>query len=516
MDFLTALALRQPTHPAVVLGERVMDYATLEASSNRLANALLALDISSGDRCTTIGYNAPEHSIVSSATRKLVVVGLPMNYRLNAEEIRYQLDHSQSAIVFAGAQQVERVEQATACGACPELRHKVCWGLEEAPQGWLRFEELVSGGSDRPPPIESGLTGPSMTYTAGTTGNPKGAFRAQGTDPAIIQSYVRWFDLRPGDVHLVAGPLYHSAPGAFATFNTILGGTNVLLPRFDPAAALAAIERHRVTTTFMAPILLQRIVRLAADQRLEEHEHSRYDVSSMRSIVMAAAPCPFEVKRRVIEMFGEVLYEFYGSSELGCNAVMRPQDQLRKPGSCGRPCDGVEIEVLDDEGRPLPPGEAGELFIKSPQVITTYWRNERATEEARRGELFSVGDVGYLDEEGFLYISDRKRDMVISGGVNVCTTEVEHAIHAHPDVWDVAVFGIPSDEWGESVHAVVQPQSGRTLDPAQLAGWLRPRLADYKQPRSIEVRDELPRDEAGKIRKRDLREPYWQARSERV
>jgi acyl-CoA synthetase (AMP-forming)/AMP-acid ligase II len=515
MDFLTGHAQRQPLRPAVVLadaagGDLVVDFATLEARSNQLANALLELGIASGDRCTTVGYNTTEHSLIGAATRKLVVVSLPMNYRLNADEMRYQLDHSQSAIVFAGPQHVERIDEATAGGTCPELRFKVCWGVAAPPAGWLRFDDLVSRGSDQPPVIESGLTGPSMTYTAGTTGNPKGAFRAQGTDPSIIQHYMRWFDLRPGDVHLVAGPLYHSAPGAFAAINTILGGTNVLLPRFDPEAALAAIERHRVATTFMAPILLQRIV------RLEKAVRSRHDVSSMRAIVVAAAPCPFEVKRRVMELFGEVLYEFYGSSELGCNAVMKPADQLRKPGSCGRPCEGIEIAVLDDDGKPLPPGEAGELWIKSPQVITQYWRNEEATNAARRGELFSVGDVGYLDDEGFLYISDRKRDMVISGGVNICTTEIENTIHAHPAVWDVAVFGIPSDEWGESVHAIVQPQQGHPLDPDALAAWLRTRLADYKQPRSIEIRAELPRDEAGKIRKRDLREPFWSDRSIRV
>ncbi|HVS12310.1 MAG TPA: AMP-binding protein [Thermoanaerobaculia bacterium] len=508
MDFLTAHAQRQPDRPAVVCGERVLDYAALESSSNRLAHAMLELGIRSGDRSTTVGYNAPEHTVVSSATRKLVVVGLPMSYRLNAEEIRYQLAHSETAIVFSGPEQVERVESALE--ACPTVQHRVCWGVEEPPAGWIRFDDLLARGADRPPAIEAGLTGPSMTYTAGTTGNPKGAYRAEGTDPSVVGSYIRWFDLRPGDVHLVAGPLYHSAPGAFAAFNTILGGANMLMPRFDPEAALQAIERHRVTTTFMAPILLQRIVHLPAEVR------ARHDLSSMRSIVMAAAPCPFEVKRRVMELFGEVLYEFYGSSELGCNAVMRPEDQLRKPGSCGRPCEGIEVKVLDDAGRELPPGEPGELYIKSPQVITEYWHNEEATRQARRGELFSVGDVGYLDDEGFLYISDRKRDMVISGGVNICTTEVENVIHAHPDVWDVAVFGVPSAEWGESVHAVVQPRPGARIEAETLLDWLRERLAHYKLPRAVELRDALPRDEAGKIRKRELREPFWQGRATRV
>jgi long-chain acyl-CoA synthetase len=349
-----------------------------------------------------------------------------------------------------------------------------------------------------------------MTYTAGTTGNPKGAYRSRGTEPAVIERYVRWFELRPDDVHLAAGPLYHSAPGAFASFQAILGATVVVMPRFDAEEALRLVERHRCTTTFMAPTLLQRITALPAAVR------ARYDVSSMRVIIVAAAPCPFEVKRSVMELFGEVLYEFYGSSELGVNTLMLPEEQLVKPGSCGRVVEGVEVEVLDDDGRELPRGQPGELWIRSPQEITEYWRNEEATAASRRDGYFTVGDVGYLDDDGYLYIVDRKRDMVISGGVNVCTTEVENVIHGHPEVWDVAVIGIPSDEWGETVHAIVQPRPGAELDGETLLAWVAERLADYKKPRSLELRAELPRDDAGKIRKRDLREPFWAGRDRRV
>jgi acyl-CoA synthetase (AMP-forming)/AMP-acid ligase II len=512
MDFLTAHATRTPERLAVVVGDREgeeeLTYAELEERSNRLAGALLARGIASLDRCTTVGSNGTELAVIGAALRKMVAVSLPMSYRLTADEMAYQLEHSESRVVFAGPDQVERLESAAP--RCPVLELRVAWECECVPDGWLRLEDLIASGSPAPPAVEAGLTGPSMTYTAGTTGNPKGAYRARGTDPKVIESYARWFDLRPGDTHLVAGPLYHSAPAAFAAFNTILGGTNVVLRRFDAERALYAIDRHRVQTTFMAPILLQRLAGLPADVR------GRYDVSTMRSIVVAAAPCPFEVKRQILAMFGPVLYEFYGSSEVGCNAVMWPEDQLRKPGSCGRPADGVEIRVLDDDGRELPVGETGELFIRSPQVITEYWRNPDATSAARRGDFFSVGDVGYFDDDGFLYIVDRKRDMVISGGVNICTTEVENAIHAHPEVWDVAVIGIPDSEWGESVHAIVQPRPGGSLEGDGLLSWLHGRLADYKRPRSVEVCAELPRDEAGKIRKRDLREPFWRGHETRV
>jgi acyl-CoA synthetase (AMP-forming)/AMP-acid ligase II len=195
---------------------------------------------------------------------------------------------------------------------------------------------------------------------------------------------------------------------------------------------------------------------------------------------------------------------------------MLPEEQLVKPGSCGRVVEGVEVEVLDDDGRELPRGQPGELWIRSPQEITEYWRNEEATAASRRDGYFTVGDVGYLDDDGYLYIVDRKRDMVISGGVNVCTTEVENVIHGHPEVWDVAVIGIPSDEWGETVHAIVQPRPGAELDGETLLAWVAERLADYKKPRSLELRAELPRDDAGKIRKRDLREPFWAGRDRRV
>ena len=509
MDFLSAHAAQSPDRIAVALeGGAALTYAQLEEKANRLANALIELGFEQHERVTTVGYNSIEHSIVGSATRKCVLVGLPMNSRLTEEEVLYQLAHSESKAVFCGPHHVARIEAIVP--QCPTLELKVAWGVDEVPEGWHRLTDLIDSGAPTPPAIEAGVTGPTMTYTAGTTGNPKGAYRKEGTDPSIVQNYMQWFDLRPADVHLVAGPLYHSAPGAFAAFNTIFGGTNIVLPKFDAETALRCIERYQVNTTFMAPILLQRIVRLPDEVK------DRYDTGSLRSIIVAGAPCPFDTKKKVLEMFGEVLYEFYGSSEVGCNTVMRPDEHLEHPNSCGRPVDGIEIRIRDDDGNDLPVGETGELYIKSGQVITEYWKNEDATSAARDGDFFSVGDVGYVDEDGFLYIVDRKRDMVISGGVNICTSEIENVLHGHPDVWDVVVLGIPDEEWGESVHAIVEAAEGRDPDTTEIAGWLSERIADYKLPRSWEVRDSLPRDDAGKIRKRELREPFWEGHGKLV
>jgi acyl-CoA synthetase (AMP-forming)/AMP-acid ligase II len=315
----------------------------------------------------------------------------------------------------------------------------------------------------------------------------------------------------PAHVHLVAGPLYHSAPGGFAMFAHLVGSTVVVMPKFDPEAALATIERRRCTSTFMAPTLLKRIVDLPPSVR------GRYDVSSMRAIIMAAAPCPMRVKEAVVALFGTVLYEFYGSTELGINTILRPEDVLRKPGSCGRAPEGVELAIRDDDGRPVAPGQPGELFVRrNRSVFDAYWKNPEATRHTQQGEWLTVGDVAYVDDEGFVYICDRKRDMIISGGVNIYPAEIEDALHRHPKVQDAAVFGVPDDEWGERVHAAVELLPGETSTADELRAFCRQHLAGYKVPREVSFHDRLPRDSAGKLVKRLLREPHWAGRTIRV
>jgi len=266
------------------------------------------------------------------------------------------------------------------------------------------------------------------------------------------------------------------------------------------------VKEHRVTDTFSAPTQLKRIVTLPPG------ELARADVSSMRTLIANAAPVPYALKREFIEKLGDgFLYEVYGSTELGVVTVLPPEDQLRKPGSCGKTYGPIDVRIVRDDGTDAPIGERGELFIRSTLEMDGYHHtDEQLTQHG--AEWKSVGDVAYLDDEGYLYICDRKKDMIISGGVNIYPAEIEAVLHAHPDVMDAAVFGIPSDEWGESVHAVVQPRPGHTIDISVLSAYSDEHLAGFKRPRSWEVRDELPRTESGKLLKRVLRDEHWQGK----
>jgi len=506
MDLIAAQAARQPHRPALIEDERSLTWEQFFRTRNRLAHALAGLGIGAGQHAIVYAHNALENLVVGAALRALGAIGVPMNHRLTAEEVAYILDNADATAVFVGDAFLPMAERVR--GAA-RVKHWITLGAERRP--WAEaLDDLLARGDEAPPPAPSAMGG-SMVYTAGTTGKPKGALR-RVTDPQAILPRLAALDcLDPAQVHLVAGPLYHSAPGGFALYAQMVGGTVVVMRKFDPEEALRLVERHRCTTTFMAPTLLKRIVDLPAEVR------ARYDVSSMRSLVIAAAPCPMRVKEQALAMFGPVLYEFYGSTELGVNTVLRPEDVLRKPGSCGRAAPGVELAILDDDGRPAAPGTPGELFVRRYDgVFDEYYRNPAATAQTSRGEWMSVGDVAWMDAEGFVYICDRKRDMIISGGVNIYPAEIEDALHRHPAVEDAAVFGVPDPDWGERVHAAVQLRAGRGVTPGELLEFCRAHLADYKTPREVSFHEAFPRDTAGKLVKRLLREPYWAGRQTRV
>ncbi len=506
MDVVAHHAARHPDKPALIDGERILSWRELFLTRNRIAHALARLGLAAGEHAAVYAPNSADNLLAGGAVRALGAVAVPLNHRLTADEVAYILDHSDAAVVFVGDAFVPMAERVRA--AATRVRHWVVLGAERRP--WATsMEALVAAGSAEPLPERA--AGGSMIYTAGTTGKPKGALRAL-TDPAAVLPRLAALDVvDPAHVHLVAGPLYHSAPGGFAVYAHMVGNTVVVMRKFDAEDALRTIERHRCTTTFMAPTLLKRIVDLPPAVR------ARYDVSSMRSIVVAAAPCPMRVKEEVMAYFGPVLYEFYGSTELGINTVLRPADVLRKPGSCGTAAPGVDIAVLGDDGSPLPAGEPGELFVRRyPGVFEAYYKNAQATKDTMRGEWLSVGDVAWIDSESFVYICDRKRDMIISGGVNIYPAEIEDVLHRHPAIEDAAVFGVPDAEWGERVHAAVQPRAGMSLSVHDIKDFCRDRLADYKVPRDVTLHDDLPRDPAGKLVKRTLREPFWAGRDIKI
>jgi fatty-acyl-CoA synthase/long-chain acyl-CoA synthetase len=350
-----------------------------------------------------------------------------------------------------------------------------------------------------------------MVYTSGTTGKPKGALRGGSTDIAALAGLLSLIGYVPDDVYLTTGPLYHSGPGGFASIAHSLGNTIVVQHKFDPLDWLRLVETYRVTTTFTAPTPIRMVC------SLPEEVKARYDRSSIRRMIANAAPWTLALKKQYLANFPmDSLWEVYGSTELGVDAVLCPDEHLRKPGSCGLPAPGIEIRLFDDNGSEVTePYAHGEVFVRPISQFTTYYKAEDKYEADRRGEYHTVGDIGYRDEDGYLYIADRKKDMIISGGMNIYPAEIEAALDADPDVYEVAVFGVPDEEWGERVHAVVVPARPDVTD-VDIVTFARAHLAGYKVPRSVTFIDELPKTGSGKVLKRELRAPYWVGRSAAV
>lgn len=505
IDFLARHAEASPRRPAVILGERVIDFATLNHRAIKAANVFAGLGCEMHDRVATMYFNSIELFEISNGLRKLNLIGVPVNYRLRDSEIAYLLNDSGARVVCAGPDHVEIMDTArTDVKGDPRF---IAIG-DDAPSGWLLYQELMADASAQPPgPAGGGGLGASMIYTSGTTGHPKGAFRPNGVNIENVLQIVSIFELGQSDVHLMCGPGYHSAVAFFSALHQVLGATVVIQAKFAAEDALDLIARRRVTTTFMAPTLLQRLV--------DAQEQEPRDVSSLRAIILGAAPCPNALKARAEAVFGQVIWEFYGATETGINTVLRPEDQLRKPGSCGTAVPGQEIRIVGADGEDSADGVPGEFMVRN-SWLAEYYNRPDATGKSLHDGFFSVGDVAYRDAEGYYYICDRQVDMVISGGVNIYPAEVEAVLHAHPDVVDAAVIGVPDEEWGESVKAVVQLRAGATITADELVAFCAERLAGYKKPRSIDFVDELPRDAAGKLLKRRIREPYWAGTGRRI
>ncbi len=514
LDYLAVQAAARPDEPSVIDGDWVLTCADVNAVVNRYGNVLRDAGVRAGEKVLWVGQNSAEVVAVNHAARKVGAVCVPMNYRLAPEEAQYVIDDCDAVVALFDIEQVAQLEPIRA--ECDRVREWFAFRLQgAAAPDWARdLDAEGAAASGEEPGREGGdpAAGTTMIYTSGTTGKPKGTVRRTTTNAADTAAFVQLVGWVPGDVYVSTGPLYHSAPLGFMLVVQALGGSVVVQRHFDPEDWLRLVETHRVTTSFSAPTPIRRVVDLPEEVR------ARYDTSSMQRLIANAAPWPFELKKKYVERINESsLIEIYGSTELGVNTILLPADQMRKPGSCGKPVPGVEIELVDDDGAVVTtPMEPGEVFIRSSATFATYYKDPDKYEASQRGKFLSVGDIAYWDDEGYLYICDRKSDMIISGGVNIYPAEIEAVLVAHPGIADAAVFGVPDDQWGEAVHAVISTYDGHDVDHAEVQAFCREHLAGFKVPRSFELMDEIPRSASGKIQKRQLREPHWAGRSSRV
>lgn len=503
--YLDTYALTHPNKIALICEDRSLTYSELNSRARRVAHVLMSLGVKSGDRVAVMAYNSLELLVITCGLSKLNAIPVLLNYRLREEEVAYILNDSQAKVAIAGPQLVQVVDRAR-----PHVVGEMAFIAiaDEAPTNWLNYETLLAHTSEDIPASE-GAIGASMIYTSGTTGKPKGAYRPRGIPAKYRMHLIQTFELSASDVHLLAGPYYHSAPNAFVSFHLLLGATVVIQPKYDPVGALQLINDHKITNTFMAPILLQRLCDVPEDV------FSLYDISGLRSIIVGGAVCPYALKLRAIERLGERLWEFYGATETSFVTILRPKDQLRKPNSCGKAVPGQEIRLLDAEGNEVPDGQPGEMYSRIP-YLAQYYNKPEATAKSMKDGFFSVGDIAYRDAEGYYYICDRKIDMIVSGGVNIYPAEIEATLFAHPAVADVAVIGVPDEQWGESVKAIVELRPGASATAEDLINFCKERLADYKKPRSVDFVDLLPRNPTGKLLKKTIRERYWKDTKRKV
>lgn len=490
---------------AIACGALQRSGAETDARAARLAGGLARLGIEDGDVVAVMLRNVPAFVDVIQGCRLAGAYYCQINWHFKRDEAGYILADCGAKVLF-----IQPDLLAEVAAAVPSQVRVIIVGADSGEgddfDAWLAAQAPYSG----PPRTPRG----HMAYTSGTTGRPKGVRRLPlSPEQQALSAQVakEALGIYPGVRSLLSAPLYHSAPSSFAQQSLLQGELFVLEEKFDAEATLALIECHRIDTAYLVPVMYVRLLRLPADVR------RRYDLSSLSFVASTGSPCAPEVKRAMIDWLGPVIHEAYASSETGYITVMKPQDAARKPGSAGRAVGRAKIRILDDAGRELPTGEIGTIYAHQPAYSDfTYHGNEAARRAIERDGLASVGDMGYLDDEGFLYVCDRASDMVISGGVNIYPAEIEHVLITLPGIADCAVVGIPDEEFGEALAAQVVAEAGAALDADAIRRELGLRIAGYKVPRRIDIVAALPRDDNGKVQKRRIRDAYWSGKARRI
>lgn len=502
-------ARSRPDHPAMILADTgaATSYAELEAKANQGAQLLRALGLATGDTVALYVANGPEYLNIFWAGQRCGLHVVPVPTRLTAGEAAYIVNDSGARLLFVSPDLPGSAGLA-AREAMPNLTH--AYAVGGAIGALPSWEEARSAMPDTP--VADEVAGTHMPYSSGTTGRPKGlrlplaGGPADGPHPFARATAERW-DIAENSIYLSPAPLYHSAPLVWCFCVQRLGGTVILMSKFDPEAFLAAIERYRVTVTQVVPTMFVRLLKLPPEVR------SRYDLSSLTQVIHAAAPCPVPVKREMIAWLGPIIDEYYGASEGHGGTMIGSTEWLAKPGSVGRASVG-SLHICDDAGHELPVGSDGLVYFGGGLAIDYHGDATKSagTRNPLRPDLATVGDIGHVDADGYLFLSDRKDFMIISGGVNVYPQETENELILHPAVADAAVFGVPDADLGEAVKAVVQPADWDAAGPAlesELIAWLRGRLSAVKCPKSIDFEPALPRHDTGKLFKKPLRDRYW-------
>jgi long-chain acyl-CoA synthetase len=498
-----ANALGERTALVTNFGDR--SYRDLNENANRLVRALRDAGLRAGDRVAIATRNRPEFVEAFAATDRSGICFTPINFHLQAGEIAYILENCEAKAFIADTVLGEAASAAAA--EAPELRLSLSVG--GALEGFDGYAEVIAGfdGAD----IGDAACGSRMLYTSGTTGRPKGVLRPDrpATGAAPTSGSAAGFALHPDrDTVLCTGPAYHAAPLAGDVITPLGAGVRiVMMDKWDAEESLRLIDTYRVTKCHMVATMFHRLLQLPGTVK------ARYNVSSLRRVVHGAAPTPVHVKRRMIEWFGPILVEYYAATEGGAGFVVTSEEWLEKPGTVGRLGDGSPARIVDENGEPVPRGQVGTIYFRAPESGGfVYYKDPEKTAASYRGDYYTLGDLGYFDEDGYLFLTGRSAEVIIAGGVNVYPQEVDDELIKHPAVLDVCTIGAPNEEYGEEVKAVVQLKAEHSPSEAlsrDILEWARARLARYKCPRSIDYTDELPRLPSGKIQRRLVREPYW-------
>jgi len=499
-------AARHPDNLAIASNYGQRSFAQFNSNTNRLVRFLRSQGIVAGDSVAIVSKNRPEFLETYAATIRSGIRFTPVNFHLTGEEAGYVIDNCEAKAVIYDADLgtgASATEHAAGCSVRLSVGGEI--------DGFTPFEAALEGqdGSD----IEDPVRGSQMLYTSGTTGRPKGVYRRQ--PPAARSAAQIQAAGSPGDVNLCTGPAYHAAPLAFNVTSPLNSGASiVLMDKWDALETLRLIEAYGVTHTHMVATMFHRLLQLS------EEERNRYDISSLVYVIHGAAPCPVHVKKAMIEWFGPIITEYYAATEGGNNFVIDSPTWLEKPGSVGKSPTPENTKIIDDDGNEVAQGETGYIYFRAPEVGRfEYYKSPEKTAESYRGDWFTLGDMGYFDEDGFLFLNGRSAETIISGGVNIYPQEIDAELLGHEAVLDVCTVGVPNEEWGEEVKAVVQLAEG--FKPSEgLAGdiiaYAREHLAAFKCPRSIDFVVDLPRLPSGKIQRRLVRAPYWEGRDKAI